>query len=311
VTQPKRRSRYVTTIRHSLMSWGEIMFDKAPTGQYWDKSWNPIKLKGGGYGCTKVSPGCRSCWAESYSRRFFKTPPYDGRKREFYLDEKVLTAPLRARKPRVYFVCDLMDLFHEDVPGRFIYRVFAQMELCSHHIFLVLTKRAKRTVYFLDGWSMPPNVFLGITAENQELFNERWRYARQIPASVIWVSYEPALGSLILPDDFLERGKRVWVVCGGETRAKARAMHPEWPRKLRDDCQAAGVNFLFKQWGKWVPSVFTDKAGDLCAPSPDEKIKEIRIENDPETWMTSHPEWQKQAGRLLDGREWNNVPEVK
>lgn len=305
-------------------------------GMWWDKSWNPIRLREGyGFGCTKVSSGCTNCWAERYSRRFYKTPPYDGRKRDFMLNQKVLTEPLRARKPRVYFVCDLMDLFHEDIPDDFILKVFQTMFRgwfdCNAakwgypHIHILLTKRPKRMAQFwkkhFKDEPCPKYVWLGVSVEDQKTADERIPILLQVPAAVRVVSIEPMLGSVDLQridgGSFNPEYKGLhlnaltggclsptpwhlnWVICGGETGPGARPMHPNWPRRVRDDCVAAGVPFFFKSWGEWLRFDFD------CIGTPP---------RDPEVGVSvgdcMFRVGKKQAGRLLDEQEWNQVPEM-
>lgn len=170
------------------------------------------------------------------------------------------------------------------------------------------------------------NCFVGITAETQQMFDKRWAILKQIPAAVYMISYEPALGPLLLPPDFLALGNRAWLVCGGESGSKARPMHPDYARGVRDQCVEAGVPFFFKQWGEWVsPCQLTDK-------------QIIKIGNAPKNWGTldinrtyfsQTTPWngktgkdsetgeyviykvgKKAAGRLLDGETWNQFPEV-
>ena len=301
------------------------MFDRVEKGVWWDKSWNPIRLKDGGFGCTKVSPGCANCWAERYSRRFFKTPPYDGRRREFMLNERVLTEPLRARKPRVYFVCDLMDLFHKDVPDSFILTVFQTMLRgwfdCNAakwgypHIHILLTKRPKRMAQFwkkyFNNEPCPNRIWLGVSVEDQKTADERITELLKLPAAVIVVSYEPALGGLILPTEFLERGKGAWCIVGGETGPGARPMLYHWAQRVSKQCRDADIPFFFKSHGEWETAL--DRADPDRHP-----LSRCRGIFDKNTAWISDGQWdyrlkrigKKQAGRLLDGKEWNQIPEM-
>jgi protein gp37 len=224
------------------------------------------------------------------------------------LMEKNLDLPLRVRKPQVWAVWN--DLFHEDVPFEFIGKVFARMHNTRYHTFIVLTKRPKRMAEFIhwyktewlagfeSAWPREyQHLWLGVTCENQELFDQRWQCLRQIPASVVFISYEPGLGPLILPDDFLARGKRAWLIAGGESGPGARPIHPDWPRSLRDQCQAAGTPFFFKQWGEWLSH---HQMGDLSGA-----CKQTIIDG-----LSFYRVGKKNAGRLLDNQEWSQFPEV-
>lgn len=172
------------------------------------------------------------------------------------------------------------------------------------------------------------NVWLGVTAENQEMADKRWPYLRDVPAAVVYISYEPALGPLVLPPEFLERGQNAWLISGGESGPGARPMHPDWTRSLRDQCQAAGVPYFFKQWGEFkeicrynswpkyadgvgsvsraIGSVKSERSALLNADGSD------LVNGGPEhkVYPISHLErvGKKNAGRLLDGREWNEFP---
>lgn len=174
------------------------MSTKIETGKYWTKSLNPLKVKGGGYHCTKTSPGCANCWAEGYNNRFGNRIPYDNARVEFELDRAALEKPLSWRKPQVVFVCDLCDLFHEDVPFGLVDDVFSVMSCCLQHEFLVLTKRPERMAEFFNKSKCVvgplPNVMLGVTAENQEMADLRVPILLSIPAARRFVSHEPALG---------------------------------------------------------------------------------------------------------------------
>ena len=298
-------------------------------------SWNPVT------GCTPISEGCEHCYARRMANRLrgrFGYPKDDPFKVTFHPDR--LTEPLRWRKPRMIFVCSMGDLFHEDVTDEQLDKIWAAMALCPDHTFILLTKRPERMrdyaqsilagdrgiceqAYRLcdsiiggqavarvlqhseDGeppYVLPPNVWLGVTAENQKALDERWPRLGDTPAVVHWISYEPAIGPLILPPDFLALGKRAWLVCGGETGPGARPMHPDWARKVRDDCQAVGVPFFFKHWGEWSPaSLHYWEPGD-----PDPVINGRRIQQMAGEW--TYRLGHKRAGRLLDGREWNERP---
>jgi len=221
-----------------------------------------------------------------------------------------LDEPLRRKKPTTYFVCSMSDLFHEDVPDRFIVDVFRTIDITPEHIYQVLTKRPRR-IYDLmvRGWLMAPlpdNVWLGVTAENQETADERIPLLRQTPAAVRFVSCEPLLGPIDLcragaiPSEewWVWSNAINWCIVGGESGPGARPMHPQWARDIRDQCQAAGVPFFFKQWGAWLPLASADEASHY----PNAQLHEF----EDGTWSVRVS--KKQAGHLLDGEEWREFP---
>jgi len=274
--------------------------------KWWDLSWNPVT------GCTMVSAGCAHCYAKSMHDRFFNKYPF----------EKVEIHPERLSKidrtkPKVIFVDSASDLFHEAVPFEFITEVFSVMQRNPLHTFVVLTKRAKRMAeYFKWARENNPewrifypleNVWLGVSAENQEMADERIPLLIQAPAKHRFVSVEPMLGPVDLRKikgefvtynlvdrsrfDYGSDGMGVGapmpkviegIVGGGETGSGARVMHLMDARSLRDQCVAAGIDFFFKQWGEWVPDMINDS---------------VMVRSR----MTG-------IGRKLDGREWNDLP---
>jgi protein gp37 len=258
------------------------------------KTWNPVT------GCTKISPGCQNCYAERMAKRLRGRCGYDAENPfKATLHPNRLEEPLRWRKPSMIFVCSMGDLFYEGVPFYYIYSVFITMKHCPQHTFLVLTKRPKRMKEFIVdcyAYESPSgNVWLGVTAENRPMWDERVNILKQLEAAKKFVSYEPALGSL----GEVDLSGLDWIICGGETGPHARPVHPDWVRGLRDQCQSAGVPFFFKQWGEY------------CFPSqmPEETYQALqdRYNLDVEIpWKVG----KKAAGRLLDGREWSEMPEV-
>lgn len=290
------------------------------------ESWNPI------VGCSVVSPGCTNCYAMKFANARLdgnaNAPQYAGTTRRVNgkpvwtgqvgrARDESFTAPLRARKPRCYFVNSMGDLFAENVPDEWIDQVFAVMSLSPQHRFIVLTKRPERMRDYLlrqldrcdgedgivddliavaelagvdwreavDAWPLP-NVWLGVSVEDQARADERIPLLLDTPAAVRFISAEPLLGPVNLnhmkfvdtveANGATERGfesalngrrfdpfaecddeghpKLDWVICGGESGPGARPMHPGWARSLRDQCAAAGVPFFFKQWGEWAAS---------------------------------------------------------
>ena len=229
-----------------------------------------------------------------------------------------LKQPISWKKPKrkpgdtrpdslLIFVNSMSDLFHEDVPFEFIDDVFAVMAKCPQHTHLTLTKRPGRMLeYFntsgalwgrvIDPWPLP-NVWLGVSVEDQKTADERIPLLLQMPAAVRWVSYEPALGPVQLdlaPARFNERSID-WLVCGGESGHGARPMQLSWARSARDQCVSAGIPFFFKQWGEWLPAGRDADTWDgLPIPASYEPVRVGK----------------KAAGRLLDMREWNKFPKT-
>lgn len=268
------------------------MATKIELGQYWDKSWNPLKVEGGGYHCSKCSPGCLNCWAEKYNLRFHNKIPYDNRKVEYVLDEKVLFQAKRWRKRKRVFVCDLCDIGHPDIPNSFLRRIFWYCWYAPQHTYLFLTKRPERFagrglcsncghLAPIDGvcdncgvtekdmvergfGNFPrkfhDNIHFGVSICTPD---ELWKAEElaKILAAVRFVSFEPLLADMGKLDclwKFRKIGKVLkphidWVVLGGESGPGARPMHPDWARSVRDQCKEAGVPFFMKQMSKREP----------------------------------------------------------
>jgi protein gp37 len=207
--------------------------------EWTEATWNPVT------GCTKISPGCKHCYAERMAKRLqaMGQPRYANGFR-VTLQEDVVDLPLRWRKPRRIFVNSMSDLFHDDVPVDFIRRVFDTMNHAHWHHFQLLTKRAERLHELRHRLSWSENVWVGVSVENEDYL---WRISRlvEVPAAVRFLSLEPLLGPL--PHLALEGVH--WVIVGGESGPGARPMHPEWVRDIRTRCQEEDVPFFFKQWG--------------------------------------------------------------
>ncbi|MFP3898581.1 MAG: DUF5131 family protein [Dehalococcoidia bacterium] len=226
----------------------------------WTKStWNPVT------GCTKVSPGCKHCYAERMALRLqaMKHPNYIY---GFNLTthSELLDLPLKWKKPQTIFVNSMGDLFHEDVPLSFIRDVFDVMRRAAWHDFQILTKRSQRLAELSVELSWPENVWMGVSVENPQ-YALRIQHLRSTGAPLKFLSLEPLLGPL--PN--LDLSGIDWVIVGGESGPMARPMDRSWVIDIRDQCQQAVVPFFFKQWGG------------------------VR---------------KKEAGRLLDGRTWDEVP---
>lgn len=294
--------------------------------EWTEATWNPIT------GCTPISEGCANCYAKREAETrlrgrcgYDKDDPFKVTFHESRLDQ-----PLRWTKPRKIFVCSMGDLFHEDVPVKWINDVFRVIQRATAHRFMVLTKRPERMrdyfrrVLEARGWpegDVPfSNVWAGVTVENQKRAEERTPILLDTPAAVRFVSVEPMLGPISLIDqrephfEFLHDigiGSTLdWVICGGETGPGARPMHPDWVRSLRDQCQFAGTPFFFKSWGAWAPRPFGEcthmmrsDSGHVFPEPRDEK----RCGS---MWKGIARVGKKAAGRLLDGRTWDEEPEV-
>jgi len=262
--------------------------ERLTKGLFWDRAWKLVE------GCAKVSPGCDNCWSERETEMRSGHPNSKIADRAHFVlgrgmlpigfngdilcREDNLDLPLRTQTPAVWAIWN--DLFHDDVPDEFRDRAYAVMALCSHHTFLVLTKRSRRMADYWRSWQdeggvnhrivdlavqrlheLPvkkrrgaagslPHVWHGVTAEDQERADERIPHLLGVPGHR-FVSVEPMLGpvDVSVGQDALSGIHAV--VLGGESGPKARPMHPEWPRSVRDQCAAAGVPFFFKQWGEW------------------------------------------------------------
>lgn len=330
----------------------------ADTSIEWtDKVWNPVR------GCALVSAGCTNCYAMKQAHRFASKPeqPYWGLTKmtshgpvwngNITMAPNLLGEPLRWRKPTRVFVNSMSDLFHEGVPESFIQQVFAIMAAAPRHTFQVLTKRPERMAQMLadqdlrwivdgclklvkDGvipdqafdmeWPLP-NVWLGVSVENQAAADERIPLLLKTPAAVRWISAEPLLGPLRFRwapyhhqatgetyREYLERNRSVgefeslvginWVVAGGESGPGARPMQSDWARSLRDQCAAAGVPFFFKQWGDWV----SQNAGPQDVALGGCRSRDV-FENG-QLVDGMFRVGKRAAGRLLDGVEHSEYP---
>jgi len=215
--------------------------------EWTEVTWNPVT------GCTKVSAGCRNCYAERMARRLeaMGNPHYsNGFKPTVHPD--ALEAPLSWKKSRMVFVNSMSDLFHEDVPSGFLVEVFEVMARAHWHVFQVLTKRAERLAALNPSLPWPTNVWTGVTVEASD-YLDRIDCLRMTGAHIKFLSLEPLLGPL--PE--LDLKDIDWVIVGGESGPGARPMKPQWVRSIRDQCFRASVPFFFKQWG----GVFRKRAG--------------------------------------------------
>ena len=202
-------------------------------------TWNPLT------GCTKISPGCKHCYAERMATRLLAmgNPSYENGFK-LTLHEHLLALPLSWKKPMDIFVNSMSDLFHKDVPEEYIQRVFDVMGKAHWHRFQVLTKRAERVHELSPRLPWRPNIWMGVSVENQD-YTFRIDHLRQTAAQTRFLSLEPLLGPL---HDLDLRGIH-WAIVGGESGPGARPIHQEWVTDIRDQCKQANVAFFFKQWG--------------------------------------------------------------
>jgi protein gp37 len=212
---------------------------KATTIEWTNMTWNPVT------GCTKISQGCKHCYAERMAKRLqaMGSPRYEnGFQLTVHAD--LVDLPRHWRQPRLIFVNSMSDLFHENVPLDFIKQVFDTMQACPQHVFQVLTKRSSRLREVASDLPWPANVWMGVSVEDERVAH-RIDDLREVPAAIRFLSCEPLIGPL--PD--LDLHGIDWVIVGGESGPGARPMWPEWVRCIRDRCEAAQVAFFFKQWG--------------------------------------------------------------
>lgn len=324
------------------------MSDK--TGIEWtDATWNPTK------GCDRVSPGCDNCYALTQAKRLkgMGSAAYqlDGDSKTSgpgFLSHEwplALDQPLRWTKPRRIFVNSMSDLFHDNISDEFIAQVWAVMALAPRHTFQILTKRHARMRSLLSSddfaravgetWMRHPsrityteypgfplpNVWLGVSTENQQWADIRIPALLATPAAVRFISAEPLLG----PIDLLDVKHLDWVIVGGESGPGSRPMHPDWARSIRNQCENSETAFLFKQWGEYIPV-------SLCrtkvVTAPDGRDGDVWLSGDginhqpwtPDSAGALSGRWhpfddavmrrvgKHAAGRLLDGRTWDEYP---
>jgi protein gp37 len=202
-------------------------------------TWNPVT------GCTKISPGCKHCYAEAMARRLQAMG--SARYQNGFvltLHDDLIDLPTRWRKPRRIFVNSMSDLFHQNVPVEFIASVFDTMRRCPQHQFQVLTKRAERLLDICGELPWSQNVWMGVSVENQD-YAYRSGLLAQVPAAIRFLSVEPLLGRI----ERLPLSGIHWVIVGGESGHGARPMEGTWVEEIYQQCRAAGVPFFFKQWG--------------------------------------------------------------
>ncbi len=207
--------------------------------EWTEATWNPVT------GCTKVSAGCKNCYAERLASRLQAMGNLRYRNGfKVTLHRDLVDLPKRWREPRLIFVNSMSDLFHEQVPLDFIQRVFATMHECSQHTFQILTKRSGRLKTLASELDWPRNVWMGVSVEDSRVLS-RVDDLRRVPAAIRFLSCEPLIGSLA----GIDLTDIHWVIVGGESGWGARTMKIEWIREVFRACRKHKVPFFFKQWG--------------------------------------------------------------
>ena len=236
--------------------------------EWTEHTWNPV------VGCTKISPGCKHCYAEVMARRLqaMGVAGYEEGFKKIRLRPERLSEPLARLRSTVYFVNSMSDLFHPKVPDAFIDQVFETMKMADWHVFQVLTKRPERMSDYLAGRPVPSHVWLGTNVENRRHGAPRIAQLRRVTAATRFLSIEPLLEDV----GELDLSGIAWVIVGGESGHGARPMEAEWVRQLHRQCLRDGVKFFFKQWG---------------AHGAD-GVRRTKKAN----------------GRELDGRTWSEIP---
>jgi protein gp37 len=253
------------------------------TIEWTDATWNPVR------GCTKLSPGCKHCYAEVFAERFRDVPghPYE-RGFDLRLVPEKLAEPLRWGTSRMIFVNSMSDLFHERVPDSYIVKVAEIMSLANWHVFQVLTKRSTRLQGMLQTSLRPyarqRHIWWGVSVEDKKYGLPRIKHLRDAPAAVRFLSVEPLLEDL----GKIDLGGISWVIVGGESGPGARPVKPAWVTSIRDQCLARGIPFFFKQWGgrnkkkagRSLEGVTYDEFPSLQRqPVPDRSVRERHISN--------------------------------
>lgn len=265
--------------------------------EWTEETWNPV------VGCKKISAGCKNCYAEVMAKRLQKmgTRGYEnGWLNQINYIESELTKPLKRKKPTMYFVGSMTDLFQDGVSWEYLDRIFEVINQCPQHIFQILTKRSENMFRYFLTQEIPCNVWLGVTVENKAAISRIDDLAGVMKASVRFLSCEPLLEDL----GELDLTGVDWVIVGGESGKNARPMNPEWARSIRNQCIEAEVPFFFKQWGEWVAKNQSSIDGIVTTKTP---AFATRIKGGDLLFKAG----KKNAGNLLDGQAWQQMPEVK
>ncbi|MES5824852.1 phage Gp37/Gp68 family protein [Streptomyces sp. RG80] len=326
------------------------------TIEWTDSTWNPVT------GCTKVSPGCDNCYAETFAERWRGTNGHHFENGfDITLRPERLRLPMTWRTPRRVFLDSMSDLFHTDIPDAYIAQAFAVMALTPQHTYQILTKRHGRMKALLSSpsfWHLVadqgrehftgcqedwlavgamlggkplPNMWLGVSVEDQKWADLRIPALLETPAAVRFLSCEPLLGPVDLKRAVIpmgsERGHGLtasyvhadgccqrrfhgidWVIAGGESGPKARPMHPQWLRELRDQCRWADVSFFLKQWGEHAPEDHGHDRGRLILLDTQGRCWDQEEALAPHDTVRMRRVGKKSAGRILDGQTHGAIP---
>lgn len=237
--------------------------------EWTEETWNPTT------GCTKVSSGCKNCYAEVMANRLkaMGTPGYDNGF-DFSLMPERLEQPIHKKKGTKYFVNSMSDLFHEQIPVSFLNKIMDVIDITPRHIYQILTKREDAMFKYFQNRSVSKNIWLGVTVEDKKDGVRRIDKLRTIDATIKFLSIEPLLEDI----GEIDLTGIDWVIVGGESGSKARLMKKEWALNIQRQCKKQNVAFFFKQWGTW--------GADGVRRS------------------------KKSNGRILEGKEWNEYPEL-
>jgi protein gp37 len=237
--------------------------------EWTEQTWNPVT------GCVKVSPGCKHCYAEVMAGRLkaMGAPGYENGFKLSILPER-LNQPLRRRKPTMYFVNSMSDLFQDGVPFSFVDQVMEVISVTPQHTYQLLTKRSSKMKKYFESRLVPDNLWLGVSVEDRKYGKPRIGDLQSIKAKTRFLSIEPLLEDL----GKIALGGIRWVIVGGESGFDARPMQKDWVLDIRNQCEDGGVDFFFKQWGAWG----------------DDGVKRSKKAN----------------GRILDGKIWDSIPVV-
>ncbi|MBN2285192.1 MAG: phage Gp37/Gp68 family protein [Tissierellales bacterium] len=235
--------------------------------EWTEMTWNPTT------GCTKISSGCKHCYAEAMARRL-KAMGVRGYENGFKLTLQPhrINEPFIRKKPTMYFVNSMSDFFHENIPDYYIEKILNVINLTPRHTYQILTKRSERMHDFFKNRKIPYNVWLGVTIENRIEGLPRLNYLKCLKAKIKFISIEPLLGDL----GIIDLNGIDWIIVGGESGPKARPMKIEWVLNIKEQCEKTNTRFFFKQWGGF---------------GADGKKRS-----------------KKDNGRLLLGKTWNNQP---
>jgi len=237
--------------------------------EWTEQTWNPTA------GCTKISAGCKNCYAETMAIRLqaIGVKGYENGF-QFSIVPDRLNEPLKRKKPTVYFVNSMSDLFHEDMPEDYLNEIFEVIKKTPQHTYQILTKRADAMFKYFQNKNIPENIWLGVTVENKKEGLPRIDYLRQLKASVLFLSIEPLLEDL----GQINLKNIDWVIIGGESGPKASPMEKEWVVNIKEQCKEKNIAFFFKQWGTWGA----------------DKVKRNK----------------KLNGKELDGKIWQEYPNI-